>query len=707
MQTILCIWRARRIRGTNKPMPLNDDTFIQGPWKPRYPPHMPSPSARTNRRRLLVFLGVFALSCILSLSYTFVRPAEYRALARIQITPASSAPPPISITTSASNVSAADGQTNQGSDGTKPLLTEVEVLASRPVLEQAIERLKANYNLSSLGLDPVSGLQSAMLITPISGTNVVELAATGRNADILAPLLNTVILVFQVDLDTAYGNTTHQALVNASDEATKLEADVAAKQKEAELFRIRYNIVSPERDENQVLASVTGLSTSLNKANENLEVAEGRLRSLRNAVTAGKNALQAKDDPTLANMEQRASQLRQDLTEMGRGLTPEFTAMDPVFRAKRSQLADLEQQIKVQGVLGQQAAVAQAEQEVASARETADRLRQQGAEGRNTVREFTANFDRYKALQDDLTQMQALYRAAVQRKIRLEASELERKPLITILEAATTPLQAWRPLYARDAAIGVAASFVLGLLAMWFVELFNRSEPQPAFIIGQPVSSTGMLPNLPEHPPLPAAAIRALGAANQALLGVQPALPRELHQDEIAALLRAGSEAGRLGMLLLLSGIRPEEALALSLDDVDLLQRRIRIAGEPVREVPICETLAGVLAWRTTQPGRQLLVDAQGHTIGMDDLNAELLCAAHDAGITSPAEISPAALWHTYVAFLVRQGVRFADLMQITGRLPSETMAAYSALSPASPRLPLEAVERVLPALEQMRVETM
>lgn len=688
-------------------MSLIENTATQGPWKRGYPPHIPSPTARTNRRRLLAFLGVFGLACLLSLSYTFLRPAEYRALARMQITPASSAPPPVSIATSPSTVFSADGQANQVSDGTKPFLTEVEVLTSRPVLEQAIERLKPNYDLSSLGPDPVSGLQSAIMVTPISGTDVVELTVIGRHAEILAPLLNTVILVFQANMDIAYGNTSHQALMNASDEAAKLEAEVAAKQKEAELFRMRYNIVSPERGENQVLASVSGLSTSLNKANENVEVAEGRLHSLRDAVAAGKYVLQPKDDPTLANMEQRASQLRQDLAEMGRGVTPAFTAMDPVFRAKRAQLADLEGQIKAQRVLGRQNAVAEAEQEVASARETADRLRQQDAEAHNTVREFTANFDRYKALQDDLTQLQALYRAAIQRKIRLEASEMERKPLVKILEAATTPLQAWRPLYARDAAISVAGSFLLGLLAMWFVELFNRPEPQPAFIIGQPVTSTGMLPNLPEHLPLPTPATRALDPANQALLALQPTLPRELRQDEMAALLQTGSEAGRLGMLLLLSGISPEEVLALSLDDVDLLQRRIRIAGEPVREVPIHETLAAALAHRMTQPGRRLLVDAQGHTIGMDDLNAELLCAAHDAGIISPAEISPFALWHTYVAFLVRQGIRFADLMRITGRLPTETMAAYSALSPAGPRLPLEAVERALPAVEKMMREPM
>ena len=686
---------------------LIKNTGTLGSWKPDYPPDIQSPTTRANRRRLIVFLGVFAAAAVSSLSYTFLRPAEYRALSRIQITPALSAPLSVYVLTSPNSVFSTDGQANQGSDTTKTFLTELEVLTSRPVLEQAIARVKPYYDLSSLGPDSVSGLQAAMLVTPINGTKVVELSATGAHAEMLAPLLNAVVLVFQENMETAYRNATHQDLVNVTDEAAKLEANMLAKQKEVELFRLRYHIVSTERNENQVLASTSGLSTSLSKANENVQIAEGRLRSLRDAVATGKNALQSKDDPTLANMEQRASQLRQDLAEMGRGWTSEFTAIDPVFRAKRTQLADLERQIKIQRVLGQQAAVAAAEQEVASARDTADRLRQQGARDRNTVREFAANFDRYKALQDDLTQLQALYRSAVQRKIRLEASELERKPLVKILEAATTPLQVWRPLYARDAAISVAGSFLLGLLAMWFVELFNRPEPQPAFLVGEPVTLTDMFPNLPEHLPLPTPVIRSLRPADQALLALQPALPRELHEDETTALLQAGSKVGRLGMLLLLSGIRPEEVLALTLDDVDLSQRRIRIADELAREVPICETLERALAYRMTQPGRQLLADGQGHAIGMDDLNAELLCAAHDARITGAAEIRPATLWHTYVAFLVRQGIRFADLMRITGRLPSETMAAYSALSPATARLPLEALERVLPAVEKMMRESM
>jgi integrase len=301
--------------------------------------------------------------------------------------------------------------------------------------------------------------------------------------------------------------------------------------------------------------------------------------------------------------------------------------------------------------------------------------------------------------------MQALYRAAVERKLRLEASELGRKPVVEILEAATTPRQAWRPLYGRDAAISLAGSLLLGLLTMWLVELFNRSEPQPAFIIGQPVAN-GMLPDQTDVLPPSLAGVRTLGHASRPLLAEHPALPRELRQEEVAALLDAASEAGRLGMLLLLSGISPQEALALTPDDVNLGQRRIHVAGAPARDIAICETLAGPLAQRLAHPGPQLLADAQGHPMTMDDLDAELLCAAHDAGIESPAEVKPVALFHTYVGFLVRQGIRFADLVQISGRLPAEMMAAYSALAPRGSRLPLEAVELVLPAVAQDLAES-
>ncbi|MGO8755356.1 MAG: GumC family protein [Gallionellaceae bacterium] len=680
------------------------DTGVrQGSWRSKNLSALPSSAARVNRRRLLVFLGVFILACAVSLSYTFLRPAEYRAAALIQITPAAAAPTMI-LTAPGQPSVATEG--SPSAEASQPFLAELQVLTSRPILEQAIERLRAIYDLSSLGPDPVMGFQSMLHISPANGTNVVELAGTGRHAHLLAPLLNTVIAVFQEHVAAAYRDTTAKSLAAASDETAKLEASLAAKQKEAELFRIRNNIISPEREENEVLARVTGLSTSLNKANETADIAEGKLRSLRDAVAAGDTVVRAKDDPTLADLEKRASQLREDLSDQERSFTPAYMAMDPAIRAKRTQLENLEQQVKSQRVVGQQQALAEAEAEAASARETVNRIRQQGAQDRNMVQKFTARFSEYKALQDDLTSLQGLYRAAVQRKLRLEASELDRTPAIQIIEPASTPLQAWRPLYARDAAISIGGAFLLGLLAVWFVELFNRSEPQPAFILAQPISAAPSLDYVPESMQLPAAT-RALGSAGQALLIAQPALPREFGQDELRAMLVAGGETARLAMLLLLSGIRPEEALAARCEDVDLNQGVIRIAGEPMHEMPLCKTLADALATRLKQPGDLLLADAQGRPIDAEQLSWELLCAAHDAGIDGPEDVSPAALWHTYAASLVRQGIRFADLMQIVGRLSTETMAAYSALAPAGIRVRLDAIERVMPALREPLSDSM
>ena len=48
---------------------------------------------------------------------------------------------------------------------------------------------------------------------------------------------------------------------------------------------------------------------------------------------------------------------------------------------------------------------------------------------------------------------------------------------VEVLQPATTPEAPWRPDYWRDGALAAAGSFALGLLAIGFVELFNRSPP--------------------------------------------------------------------------------------------------------------------------------------------------------------------------------------------------------------------------------------
>jgi integrase len=133
--------------------------------------------------------------------------------------------------------------------------------------------------------------------------------------------------------------------------------------------------------------------------------------------------------------------------------------------------------------------------------------------------------------------------------------------------------------------------------------------------------------------------------------------------------------------------------------DVDLARRVVRVDGESARELPIGGVLADALAARPASAELPLVPLRDGVPASVSDLTEAILYAAHDAGLERPSEATPAALRHTYIAFLVRQGIRFADLARVVGRLPAEALAAYGDLTPAGPRATLDAIQLVLPSL--------
>jgi len=652
------------------------------------PPFLPSSTARANRRRLLVFLGVFVVSSAVALGYTFLRPAEYRATARIEIKPGSEAervePAP-----------AAAGERP------RPFLTEVEVLASRPVLSEVVARLRgAGQDVTAFGPDPIEGIRSALELMPVAGTNVVEIAARGGQPQLLAATVNNVIEVYRAHLASAFRGASEESMAQALEETRKLEARVSAKRRDVEAFRARYNIVSLEREENDVLARVRGLGTSLAAANDRVAIAEGKVRSLTDSAIAGKGVVRSRDNPTLANLEQRASQIREELRELERSFTPDYLAMDPKVRAARTRLAELEQQIKTQRETSQSAAVRDAEDELAAAREAARRLQQQIDADRQEVNQFTMRFNEYKSLQAELTQLETAHRDAVQRQAKLEATERARMPMVRMLEAAAVPREAWRPLYLRDSALSVTGALVLALFAVWLVELFNRPEPQPPLVVAQPVMSGMLVHGIPQIATLAGQGRVTLETSAQTLLPEPQTqiLPRELRGDELDAMIRAGDDGARIAMLLLLHGVAPEELADLRWSDVDLERRVIRVRSESSREIPIASSLKGQLVARTGSPEIPL-VAVHGRPATQSELGEVILYAAHDAGVERPSEITPASLRHTYIAFLVRQGIRFVDLARVVGRLPSEELAAYRALVPPGPRVPFDAIDRVFPPL--------
>jgi len=407
--------------------------------------------------------------------------------------------------------------------------------------------------------------------------------------------------------------------------------------------------------------------------------------------------VRARDNPTLANIEQRASQAREDLHDLERSYTQEYLATQPQALALRARIAGLDRQIAEQRRQSQQDALTEAQEELASAQAAANRLKGQMAADRRDVAQFTTHFNEYQAMQSALADLEKAYRDAVQRRARLEASERARMPQLRVVEAAATPAAPWRPLYWRDAAISATGSLVLALLAMWLVELFNRSDPAPAVIVAQTL--TPGLPAAPALQPLPAHASSqdVLSSAPPSLLPQPFMLPRELDPDEIAGLLAAGDATARLTMLLLLSGLSVDEAIALRARDVDLAQGVIHVQGSSPRDVALREPLRDLVAARSADGERILMAGA--HPVGEGEIDAQILSAAHDARLERASEVDAKCLRHTYVAYLVRQGIRFADLQRIVGSLPAPVLGAYAALSPAGPPAALAGIDLAPPSV--------
>lgn len=655
--------------------------------------------ARGPNRRLIAFVVVFALVSIAGLGYTLLRPAEYRASARVEIVPAED----LAVRAPASGASDATVEQRVS----RSFLGELQVLTSRPLLLQLAQQLRA-AGLLAEGSDgeAIAALQSMIAVAPVTGTQVVTLTAVGTQPQALAPALNGLLQIYQGEVAARYQSNTNDALKRAREEAARYEATVAAKRAAMTAFGARHEIVSLERDENETLAQVKGLGVALTTAEDKAAAADAHVRSLTEAITAGQAPVRAKDNPTLAGAEARLSQAQEEYRQLERGFTGDYLAMDPKARALKTQIAELQAQVQRERSVGQQANLADAKEEQARTHEVVTQLRARLASGRQTAQAFAARFGEFKSLQDELSRLEALAQGARELVVRLQASEDMRQPQVNVIEAAATPLQPWRPLVLRDSAITLAAAIVLGALAAWLTAFLTRREDGPSVVVAPTafayplgIAGAGPTPLAIDAPAAPPALTSA------ATVPQLPATVRELDDCDVVALMRASDPIGRAIVAALLSGIAPEELPTLRWSDVD--GARIRLSAPHPREFAPTAELARLLHDAQVAAGDSVgpVVPARGGAATAADVESVVAGAAHDAGIARAAEVTPAALRHTCLAFMARQGARFSELPSVVGPLSAGTIAFYAALAPPGPRRSLDQIDLVLPGLRQWLAE--
>lgn len=244
---------------------------LHGLLEPDIAPHGDADGAwatrRSNRRRLRVFALVFVVVLLPGLLWDFSRPAEYRATARVQITPGSTTPRSLP---SASGGSGAEGTAHASSE----LLTQIQVLTSRPLLASVGEVLgRTGHPLTGEG-DPAARVQAMLSVVPVAGTEVVELHATGAPPELLAAALNVLIETYREQMKADYQEAASEALTQAREEAERLGQTAGERRERLDALRSQGGGISPEREENEVVAQIKGLRTALNTAIERSALAK-------------------------------------------------------------------------------------------------------------------------------------------------------------------------------------------------------------------------------------------------------------------------------------------------------------------------------------------------------------------------------------------------------------------------------------------------
>ncbi|MGR9052928.1 MAG: GumC family protein [Gammaproteobacteria bacterium] len=647
-------------------LPPHIDIIDDSPFQP---PPSPKPSPWFRTRRLVIFVAAYVACATVGLIYNYSRPAVYRSSATL-------------LTSAKTAVDIASAEPDK-----QHVAIQRQILLGQELLEESLQRLRISHPQLKIGM---AEIRQMLTVKPVAETNLVEMQAEGPDPDALPALINTWIDVYkdarEADIAKNKGDTEAQLQSELND----LEQKIANARESLNRFREQHDIVSTERTENTATARLNGLTAALNNATEEEVKAKARLDAVKKAIERGQAVVPTQDQRSLANLEKRLQELREKLAELDQRYTREYMALQPSLKYIPREIKKLEREIEQKRSYGKDIVLTDAEQNYDAAKQAVIDVRQQLEEHKRQAAEFSASFAEHEALQSDLEGLELIYRQTQERLVQIETKSVDKYPQVNIIDRAYLPLEPFAPEYTRDSLIILAGSVAFALFCVWISEfLTRRQEAQP----GLTLSGIHMYKDIgldrlghaqQESAHLPQAPNKILAS---------PSL-RELADSELQALLAATGNSGKQLIGLLLSGLTLEEAAALTADAIDLDNKILWIPGADARpmaiEAPLLAlfTLSAKLpAWYSQNP------------LSASDLAAIASMAAIDSGLPHPEEINAEAIRHTYIVYLVRQGLRLSDLPQIVGAMPPAALLSYGTYSPPRPGLGPEQIDRIHPAL--------
>lgn len=651
---------------------------------------IPDPVPWYSRRRFRIFIIIFLLISICGLIYSFSKPPVFRSSASLTLVPDSESDRYWA--TVASTTPEPDAEHRH-------IAVQERILTDPELLHKLWSALRNDSLIPTDAIADFNTLGNMLSVVSIAESNLVELRAEGPVPAILPVLVDCWIENYRairsghIDQSTS---TTHAAL---TDQLETLKIEINNKKRAIEAFRQGHGILSEVRDENPNLTKLTGINQTLNLANEEAVKARSKLESVRAAIARGEPVFldNSNNRENLAELEKSAQVLREKLANLKEQYTDDYIRLVPNLRAVPEQLKAVEAKIASMGRVDQDRVVSITRQEADAAEQQVRSVQQQLDEYRKTASEFTARFSEYEEQLTALHNLEDHSRSTEDKILQTEVRQHWKYPDIEVISKAFLPQQPIGPDYLREAGITIAAALLFALLGVWISNfLLRESIPGSTAIT---LSGIHMYPDGNRTGLPPPGQTPQLNTLPSGVASLAPPIPDELTDRELQNLLHRAPLKGRQLIAVLLSGVTVEEAAMLDPEHFDPARDRIEIGADQPRFIPMSAELKALFGESFNLPAWRLA----SHTHA-EDLRELLACVATDADLPD-SRVSPESLRHTYLMYLVRQGIRLTDLAEIAGYISSSMMAVYRGQSPRGGAKHMHEIDLVHPSMRSFPVE--
>jgi uncharacterized protein involved in exopolysaccharide biosynthesis len=606
-----------------------------------------------------VLIGTFLCVLILSLILVWTRDNIFQSQATIQF----------------STMQTTNGQTAATLNADS--LQSMQRLTSNKLLKAVNHSILVNY-----GIQSNVQLLSEMLSAELQSGQIINLSATGSKPEQLKPILSTWLAEYLMAFNAESNNNNADSIVQLTAMLAALEEKISQQEIVLVTFSQDNNIVSLERDENRILNKVSSLEKLLHVAEQDYINHQEVVSRIQYAEKENSLIIHPKDEVSLGTISQNIATLEDQLSELSEKYTQKYMEKDPRIISIQKSLLNFQNQLAEKSLLSQEMFAEESKNNLLVAKAKVNLLTEQLDTFSVQAQTFNHNLKEYTRLNNSLNQ---LVTQAQNLKDNLLAQEMQKvvSPKFNVLEQPFVPSYPIAPNNKRDSLISVVVSVIISLLALFLFSFIVRQKQAATVFSNYTVvpnaggdkrhvlnqQSTQLLADQTEN--------KTQNEAEQGLLEQKVAIGhfRLLSTAECQKLLFCSSKQGKLVILLVLSGVNIKELLQIKLKDFDLEKNTLQIDGEFVRNIALPQDanllITQVMQYRSAQ---DKIFDAD---YSIEVLTHLIINSAHDAELTEPDSINLEDLQHTYLTFLLEQGVKLNKLEKIAGYINPAQLSLY------------------------------